>query len=136
VPVFRKVHRVAIRSSAIFVLCVVLAASAYSRLLETGLFLSLLSSTAKAAASILKVPGSHVSVSGAAISSGDFSVKIGSGCDGLVPIMLFICAVLAYPGRIKSKGAGVVLGVFCLYPLNLLRIVSLLLYRGAFSRIL
>jgi exosortase H (IPTLxxWG-CTERM-specific) len=123
---FVRRHRPGIRSSAIFILYIVLAAFIYSRLLGTAFFVAFLSHTANAAAATLNLLGGQVSVSGAVISNGGFSVSIGSGCDGLVPIMLFICAVLVYPCKIKYKAAGTILGIVCLYLLNLLRIISLL----------
>ena len=123
---FVRRYRLGIRSLAVFTLGIVLAAFIYSKLLGTALFITFLSHTANTAASVLNLLGGHVSVSGAVISTGGFSVSIGSGCDGLIPIMLFICAVLAYPCKIKYKAAGIIIGTVCLYSLNLVRIISLL----------
>ena len=126
-----KHNQVMIRSCAIFVVCVLLSAFAYSKLVETDFFIVILNSTARATGSLLNLLGCGAQVSGITVWSSDLSVDIGTGCTGLVPIMLFICAILAYPSRPRFKALGLALGIFCLYALNLLRTVSLF-YIGAY----
>ena len=118
-------NRVVVRSCAIFGACVLLSAFAYSRLVEADFFAVILAFTARATGFFLNLLGCGAAVSGVSVSSSDFSVDIGTGCTGLVPIMIFICAVLAYPAKIKAKAIGIPLGIFCLYSLNILRTVSL-----------
>jgi exosortase H (IPTLxxWG-CTERM-specific) len=121
---FRR-HQVVIRSCGIFVAGILLGAFVYSRLVATGLFAIDASYTARATAFFLNLVGCAVRVSGQSITSSSFTVDIGTGCTALIPIMLFICAVLAYPGRLKFKVWGIILGIICLYAINLVRTVSL-----------
>ncbi len=123
-------NQIAIRSCAIFISCVLLSAFAYSRLIEADFFANILAFTARATGFFLNLLGNQVQVSGITVWSSDFSVNIGTGCTGLVPIMLFVCAILAYPCGIRFKGLGIALGILCLYSLNLFRTVSLF-YIGA-----
>lgn len=129
---FLKRHKIAIRSGAIFVVCVLAAAFAYSRMVATGIFTIDASSTARATAFFLNILGCGVRVSGHSIASSSFTVDVGTGCTALIPISLFICAVLAYPGRFKYKIWGIVLGIGCLYAINLIRTVSLFLIGSHF----
>jgi exosortase/archaeosortase family protein len=124
---------VAIRSCAIFVVCVLVAAFAYSKMVATGIFAIDASSTARATAFFLNLLGCGVQVSGHSITSSSFAVDVGTGCTALVPISLFICAVLAYPGKLKHKGWGIAFGIFCLYLINLIRTVSLFLIGSNFN---
>jgi exosortase H (IPTLxxWG-CTERM-specific) len=133
VRILLRRHRVVIRSCAIFVVCVLLAAFTYSKLVATGLFAIDASYTARATAFFLNLVGCAVRVSGYSITSSSFAVDVGTGCTALVPIMLFVCAVLAYPGKLKYKVWGITLGIICLYALNLVRTVSLFYIGSHFS---
>ncbi len=130
---FVKSHRVAIRSCAIFIVCVLLAAFAYTKIVSSGLFSIDASSTARATAFFLNLLGCGVQVSGHSITSSSFAVDVGTGCTAFIPISLFICAVLAYPGKLKYKLWGITLGIFCLYAVNLVRTVSLFLIGSHFG---
>jgi len=125
VMTFLRRHKVAIKSGAIFVAGILLSALVYSKLVTTGLFAADAAFTARATGFFLNLLGGAVQVTGHTISSAGFSVDVGTGCTATIPIMLFICAVLAYPGRWKLKVLGIVIGGACLYALNLVRTVSL-----------
>ncbi len=125
-------NRVLVRSCAVFAACVLLFAFAYSRLVETDFFISILAFTARVTGFFLNLVGSGARVSGMSIVSSGFSVDIGTGCTGLVPIMIFISAVLAYPATTKAKAIGIPLGIFSLYALNILRTASLFLIGSNF----
>ncbi|MBN1906176.1 MAG: exosortase H [Deltaproteobacteria bacterium] len=58
------------------------------------------------------------------IGSG-FSVDVKDGCNAVYEISLFICAVLAYPSRLKYKLLGIACGSLIIYLFNLIRIVVL-----------
>jgi exosortase/archaeosortase family protein len=130
---FLKGHRVAIRSCVIFVVCVLVVAFTYSKMVATGIFDIDASSTARATAFFLNILGCGVHVSGHSITSSSFAVDVGTGCTALIPTSIYICAVLAYPGKLKYKVWGIGLGIFCLYALNLVRTVSLFLVGSHFS---
>lgn len=130
---FYRNHRVVIRSCVIFTVCVLLAAIAYVKLVTTGLFAVDASTTAKATAFFLNLLGCDVQVYGHSISSNSFTVDVGTGCTALIPISLYICAVIAFPGRLKYKLWGIALGIVCLYAVNLVRTVSLFLIGSHYS---
>lgn len=120
-----KRNRAIIQSWLVFSGCILLLAAAYSRVMDTSIFALFLSASARVSAGFLNGLGLAVTVSGSSISSSEFSVSIGTGCDGLVPIMIFVSAVLAYPSNVRAKAFGILVGVFCLYFLNIIRIISL-----------
>jgi exosortase H (IPTLxxWG-CTERM-specific) len=122
---FLRRHRVALKSGAIFVAGILLSALVYSQLVTTGLFAADAAFTARATGFFLNLLGQSVQVTGHTVTSASFSVDVGTGCTATIPILLFICAVLAYPGRWKLKALGIVSGAACLYALNLVRTVSL-----------
>ena len=66
-------------------------------------------------------------VSGTVIRASGFSVTIGRGCDALEPIAAFFAAVLASPLGLRVKLPGILVGTACLWLINLIRIVSLVL---------
>jgi exosortase H (IPTLxxWG-CTERM-specific) len=122
---FLRRHRVALKSGAIFVAGILLSALVYAKLVTTGLFAADAAFTARATGFFLNLLGGAVQVTGHTITSASFSVDVGTGCTATIPIMLFICAVLAYPGRWRHKALGIVSGAACLYAINLVRTVSL-----------
>jgi len=73
-------------------------------------------------------------VSGTSISSPAFSVTVDPGCDGIEPIALFVCAVLAFPARFVRKIPGIIAGTLLLAALNFVRVVSLFLIGVYFPR--
>jgi exosortase H (IPTLxxWG-CTERM-specific) len=129
---FARRHKTALKSGAIFVAAVLLSALIYSQLVATGLFARDAAFTAQATGFFLNLMGQGVQVSGANITAAAFSVEVGTGCTATIPILLFICAVVAYPGRVKHKLLGILLGGVCLYAINLVRTVSLFLIGSHF----
>jgi exosortase H (IPTLxxWG-CTERM-specific) len=92
---------------------------------------------ARIASVILNIFGQGTHPDGFSIISGKFSISIAMGCDAIEAMALFAIAVIAFPGKIKHKIIGVVSGIFILYLLNQVRIISLFLvgiyYRKAFE---
>jgi len=82
---------------------------------------------AKVSGAILSFLGQDITVAGRTISSPDFSVEVYSGCDGIEPIALFVCAVLAFPAAFLRKIGGIIAGTLLLAILNFVRVVSLFL---------
>lgn len=120
-------HKAALKSGAIFVAGILLSALVYSQLVTTGLFVRDAAFTAQTTGFFLNLLGESVRVTGLTIASAGFSVDVGTGCTATIPIMLFVCAVVAYPGRWQHKLLGILIGGACLYALNLVRTVSLFL---------
>ncbi len=71
--------------------------------------------------------GQEVTVIGTTIVSSAFSVNIILGCSAIEAMMLFVCAILAFPSPLVLKLPGIVIGTVLLFLLNLVRIVSLFL---------
>ena len=53
------------------------------------------------------------------------SLYIGNGCNGLMVTVLYICFIIAYPGRWKPKLLFIIMGTLLLYVLNVIRIIML-----------
>lgn len=58
------------------------------------------------------------------------SVEITEACDGVLPIYIYVSAVLAFPSRWITKAWGLIFGVCAIMSINLLRIVTLILVGG------
>jgi exosortase H (IPTLxxWG-CTERM-specific) len=91
------------------------------------LFPSCLRLTAELSGAVLAFLGQHVTVAGTFIAAPKFSASIVRGCDAIEPIVLFACAVLAFPAPWSRKIPGVLAGILSLVVLNFVRIVSLFL---------
>lgn len=93
--------------------------------------------TAHVASPVCNWFGQHTTAAGTVITSGQHSIQIARGCDAIEPLALFVAMVMAFPGSIRRKIPGIVLGAFILVSVNLIRIVSLFLtavyFPGAFE---
>jgi exosortase/archaeosortase family protein len=78
---------------------------------------------------ILKILGYGTTWVGDRIVSDAASISIRKGCDALAPVAIFGSVLLAYPAAIKPKLKAVFLGVFTLLAINIIRIVSLFMFR-------
>ena len=70
-------------------------------------------------------PSEQVSAHGPVIRSGDITLTVEKGCDGIAGMLLLTAAMLAFPARWKKKAVGIVAGVALMYVANLLRIILL-----------
>jgi exosortase H (IPTLxxWG-CTERM-specific) len=80
---------------------------------------------ARVCGAILGALGEPVAVEGTQIRSPAFSVEIENGCNGLETVLLFVCAVLAFPAPWKRRLAGLALGFAAIEMFNLVRVVTL-----------
>ena len=78
------------------------------------------------------VGGFPVVIDGTNLASGTFRVDVSPGCSGVVPTMIYLSAVFAYPTGWRSKLIGTALGIGVIAAVNLLRVVSLFLI-GVFA---
>ncbi len=76
---------------------------------------------------ILSLLGFEMVVTEVSLSSPEFALTIGPGCDGLEPTALFVAAVLAFAAPLALKLPALAIGVPLLASLYLVRIVSLFL---------
>lgn len=95
--------------------------------LEKTLFTPLVNSYALLSGRVLSILGYTNTVSGDTIGSTWLSISIFKGCDAIEPMALFIAGILAFPASIRNKLLGLLVGLLCLYVLNLIRIVTLFL---------
>ncbi len=86
---------------------------------------------ARISVGVLNLFGEEAAAKGTAVSSTRFSVDIRHGCDAVAPSALFIAAVLAFPGLLRSKIPGILVGTLVLAVINIIRIVTLF-YTGIF----
>ncbi len=103
-----------------------------------GVFRLLTHHVAEATALTLRLLGHPAQASGVVVDGWGFSLEIIPPCTGLLPALLFLAAVFAYPCRWREKALGVALGLPGIYLLNLARVVSLyfigLRFPAAFER--
>lgn len=121
-----------VKAAVIFAGCILISVFVYSRFVDSQGMHSLMAFTAAATAFILNLFGGNVQLAGTSVSSANFSIGIVGECTGLIPTIIFVSAVLAYPCRIKDKVIGMAIGIFGLYLLNLTRTVSLFYIGSSF----
>jgi len=125
VTAFAKRNWIAIRSCLFFIGALGLWLTWYPHIVDSHALDGLLEFTAQLTGSVLRILGTHVEVSGTAVSSADFSMMIVHECTAIVPMVILLCAVLAYPSRIRQKLVCLAIGLPILFLLNLLRTVTL-----------
>ena len=113
------------KAGGIFVGGIVICLFIISRLLSGAAADSLARFTAASTGIILNLFGAEAMVNGSLISSPDFSMGIILECTGLVPLAIFLPAIIAYPSSTKQKLVGVAIGIGGIYLVNLVRTVSL-----------
>jgi exosortase H (IPTLxxWG-CTERM-specific) len=62
---------------------------------------------------------------GISISSGNFSIDIAEGCNGIYALSIVLAGIIAFPARWRPKLVGLVLAVILIMILNYIRIVTL-----------
>jgi archaeosortase B (VPXXXP-CTERM-specific) len=97
----------------------------YSRFTESGPFESFRNLTAKATGLLLNIFNSGVDVEENIVSSSGFTMGIIEACTGIVPMLLFILAVLAYPSSVKQKVTGIAIGIVIIFAVNIIRTSTL-----------
>jgi len=103
---------------------------------QRDFLLSYLPFNARVSGAILSFLGQDITVAGSSISSPALSIRVAPGCDGIEPIALFFCAVLAFPSSFLRKIPGLIAGSLLLGILNFVRIVSLFLIGVYFPKAL
>ena len=125
----------AVRFVLFFVLALVVLGGAYSFLTaryhdHLEWFLEFTAASSGALASLVS---SHVEYEGRYIMYRGFSVEIIDECTGLLEMVIFLAAVLAFSTTWRNKLLGMVLGIPAIYLFNIARIEALLL-SGASSK--
>lgn len=92
---------------------------------EANVFTPVVNLYAAISGKLLSLLGFPVHVDGDLIYSSGFSISIKKGCDAAEPMAIFIAGLIAFPALVRTKLAGLVLGLAILFLLNLVRIISL-----------
>ncbi len=75
---------------------------------------------------LLRIFGMDVVVSGSIVDiRGHSGLEIIDECTAIFGSIIYISCVLAYPAGVKKKVIGIVLGIPCLYAINMVRLVIL-----------
>lgn len=82
---------------------------------------------ASAGHQILKFFGKGTSHANFSISSPEFSINVGRGCDAVSPTVLLLVAVLLFPVAFRWKWQMLIIGPLILAAINLVRVVTLFL---------
>ena len=122
---FVRQNPTAVRSGAIFAGCMLAFLLAYDRIASSQAMDAIRIVVTKATAAFLNLFGYHVTTEDTLISSSKFQMGIVTGCTALIPIAIFIAAVLAYPCRIRDKIIGILFGIVTINAVNLVRTVTL-----------
>lgn len=98
-----------------------------------GIMIALERATAILTGAVVSLLSDDVLQTGESVVFRGFPVEIISECTGLLEMVIYCAAVVAYPAGIRKKLLGIGAGVLAIYLLNVVRIIVLLLV-GAYSR--
>jgi exosortase/archaeosortase family protein len=102
-------------------------AATLTPLFQNRLFPACMRFDAAVAGVLLNMLGQTVRVHDATIFAKGFAVDVRRGCDAIDPLALFVSAVLAFPGPLRRKLPGAMVGALVLLSINVVRIVTLFL---------
>ncbi len=125
-------HKAVIHAVLIFAGLLLLALFAYDWLTNSDFFHPVLALTAGGTGWLVNLFGGDVEVQGVNLVSKDFTMDIVGECTGLIPAIIFLCALVAYPDRPISKLVGGALGTVIMLVLNFVRTTSLFYIGSAF----
>jgi exosortase H (IPTLxxWG-CTERM-specific) len=80
---------------------------------------------ARAVAGMVNLFGGGAVAEGTVVQSGNFSLNIAMGCDGIEATCLFLAGVLAFPTSWRAKFIGLAAGIPAIQVLNILRLIGL-----------
>ncbi|HXU10817.1 MAG TPA: exosortase H [Candidatus Binatia bacterium] len=82
--------------------------------------------TARIAAAALAVFGNARAL-GTQLQFNGFEVVVVDACDGVLPILIYIAAILAFPSRFAHKAWGILIGLPAVLLVNLVRVITLMI---------
>lgn len=118
-------RRVVLRSCFIFAATLAAWVGFYPTLMRSDALGTFMEFNAQMTGAALGMLGTEVQVSSTVVSSPDFSMSIVPECTAIIPMVLLIAAVAAYPSGMKQKLACLALGLPGLFLLNVIRTVTL-----------
>ena len=86
-------------------------------------------------AKTMELLGVYVRYSGSLIRAGSVGLDVQFGCNGLEAVMIYVIAVISFPGKTIKKIIGIVAGFFVIQVLNLLRIMGLVYTAMHFQKV-
>jgi len=127
----------AVRFILTFVVLLVVIGGAYAYLSARfhDNMLWVMDATAAVSGGIASVFSSDVTWSGQYITYRGFAVQIIDECTGLLEMVIYLAAMLAFSTSLKNKALGLAFGVPAIYLFNIIRIWVLLI-SGAYSKAL
>ena len=125
IKLFLARNQIWLRPGLVFACCVGVSIFVFSRLVETNALFGFLAFTAQSTGFVLNALGNGVQIDGSRVSSGDFSIMIVNECTAIVPMIILLSAIVAYPSRMTQKVLGLAIGLPGLFLINLVRTVSL-----------
>jgi archaeosortase B (VPXXXP-CTERM-specific) len=128
---FLRRHWITIRSWLLFAATLGLWLIWYPVIVRSGALDGLLLFNARLTGDALNLLGAGVQVHDTVITSALFTLRVGHECTAVVPIVILLCALIAYPSRLTYKLACAAIGIPVLFALNLVRLVTLY-YIGVF----
>lgn len=131
IAAYIKNNWIVIKACIYFGLCILVFMLLYSWLSDTSPFYTYTKHVTGTTAAILHIFDDNVYAfyppgDNPYIASSPQSINIiGLECTGIVPMLILIAAVIAYPAALKHKVKGIILGLIVLYIANLVRTVTL-----------
>ena len=125
---FFQNHQATLRALVIFVASIAFFFFILiSHALDRYLVYPFTSLVAQVSSLILNLAGYDTAVKGTFLTSTGASLNIGTGCNGLEAVIIFISAILAFPAKLKSKLLGLLLGFMGIFIVNQTRVIGLYL---------
>jgi len=75
----------------------------------------------------LLTPFGQVSLSGTDLELDGYRAAIVEACNGVLPIYIFLAAIVAFPSRWSEKLKGMLIGIPAILLINVVRVVSLMI---------
>ena len=122
---FVRRHWTTIRSWLMFAVTMGVWLIWYPIIVRSGVLNGLLTFNADVTCRMLRFLGRDTAVNGTTIASSSFTMRVGIECTAVVPAVILLCALVAYPARLTKKLVAVAIGVPALFVLNLVRLVTL-----------
>lgn len=82
---------------------------------------------------LVRLAGGVLSLGGATLAADvhlgfrGFVMTIADACDGVLPAIIYVAAVLAFPGRWRDRILGVGIGLPVIFLINLVRVIALMM---------
>lgn len=125
---FFQNHRATFKALTIFVISIAFFFFILiSHVLDRYLVYPFTSLVAQVSSLILNLAGFDTAVKGTFLTSTGASLNIGTGCNGLEAVIIFISAILAFPARWQNKLLGLFLGFIGIFIINQTRVIGLYL---------